>query len=198
MVQLYTARTIGWRGWFSVHSWIALKEKDAQSYEVLQVVGWRLFHGRSPVMIEPGEPDRRWYGAQPSLILDLRGERAETAILKIRKAATDYPYPRTYRLWPGPNSNTFISHILRSVPELGIDLPPNAIGRDYLVNGRPLGRSESRTGFQFSLLGLVGATLGVNDGVEVQLFGLTFGVDVLHPALKLPMVGRLGMRSAPL
>ena len=198
VVQVYAARTIRWRGYFAVHTWIAVKEKDAESYEVLQVVGWRLRRGLSPVSIERGEPDRRWYGKEPSLLCELRGEKAESAILKIRRAAADYPYPASYRTWPGPNSNTFTSYILRSVPELGVELPPNAIGRDWLVRGRPFARSESGTGIQFSLLGLLGFTVGLGEGVEVQALGLSFGVDFLRPALKLPMVGRVGMRDAPL
>jgi len=198
VVQVYAARAIRWRGWFAVHTWIALKEKDAPSYEVLQVVGWRLRRGLSPVMDEPGEPDRRWFGKEPALICELRGEKAESAIIKIRKAAADYPYRDSYRAWPGPNSNTFTSFILRAVPELGAALPPNAIGRDWLVHGRLLGRSESGTGVQLSLLGLLGFTVGVREGVEVQVLGLCFGVDFRRPALKLPLIGRVGMRAAPL
>jgi len=198
VVQVYAARAVRWRGWFAVHTWIAVKEKDAQSYEVLQVVGWRLRRGLSPVMDEPGEPDRRWYGKEPSLICDLRGEKAESAILKIRKAAADYPYRDSYRVWPGPNSNTFTSYILRATPELGAALPPNAIGRDWLIHGRPLSRSESGTGVQLSLWGLLGFTVGLREGVEVQLLGLCFGVDFLRPALKLPLIGRVGMRADPI
>ena len=198
VVQVYAARAIRWRGWFAVHSWVSIKEKGAAAYEVLQVVGWRLRRGLSPVSVEPGEPDRLWYGARPALVLDLRGEKAEAAITKIRQAAADYPYRDSYRVWPGPNSNTFVSFILRSVPELGVELPPTAIGRDFLVGGRPFSRSESGTGVQLSLLGLLGLTVGAGDGIEAQFLGLTFGVDLLRPALKLPMAGRLGMKDAPL
>ena len=34
---------------------------------------------------------------------------------------------------------------------------------------------------------------GWHEGVELNLLGLTFGLDVRQPALKLPAVGRLGM-----
>ena len=198
VVQVYAARAVRWRGWFAVHSWVAIKEKSADSYETMQVVGWRLFHGHSPVVIERGVPDRKWFGATPDLLVDIRGEKAEAAIPKLRQDARDYPYPNSYTIWPGPNSNTFVSFLLRAAPELGIDLPPNAIGRDYLVKGRPIGWSESGTGVQVSLLGLVGATVGLRDGIEVQALGLCFGVDFLRPALKLPIVGRIGLAaSAP-
>jgi hypothetical protein len=197
VVQVYAARTIRWRGWFAVHTWIAIKEKDAADYEVLQVIGWRLRRGLSPIVDEPGEPDRRWYGKEPSLICEPRGDKAESVIPKIRKAAAEYPYRGSYRAWPGPNSNTFTSFILRSVPELGVALPPTAIGRDWLVHGFPMSRSESGTGVQLSLLGLVGVTLGLREGIEAQVLGLCFGVDFLRPALKLPLIGRVGMRPTP-
>ena len=198
MVLIYKARAFSWRGWFAIHTWIAVKDKDARSYEVLQVIGWRLLSKLSPVMDEPDVPDRRWFGNEPSLLYDLRGEKAEAAIIKIRKAAADYPYRDSYLIWPGPNSNTFTSYILRSVPEIGITLPPNAIGRDWLVHGRLFSRSESGTGVQLSLWGLAGLTVWLRDGVEVQLLGLCFGVDFLRPALKFPIIGRVGMRAAPL
>jgi hypothetical protein len=38
---------------------------------------------------------------------------------------------------------------------------------------------------------------GVEEGVELNVLGLTFGVDLKHPALKLPAVGRLGLSQHP-
>jgi hypothetical protein len=46
---------------------------------------------------------------------------------------------------------------------------------------------------QVSLLGLLGLVAGWEDGLEVNVLGLSFGLDVKDPALKLPIVGRLGM-----
>jgi hypothetical protein len=192
VVQVYAARTFGWRGYFAVHSWLAYKEKDAKDFIVHHVIGWRLRSGSGVVVIEPGEPDRRWFGSDPQLLLDLRGSAAETAIPKIQAAAKSYPYPHAYRAYPGPNSNTFIAHIIRNVPELEVELPSNAIGKDWIGNGDFVGRSESGTGVQFSVFGLLGATVGIAEGVEVNLLGMSFGVDVARPALKLPFIGRLG------
>jgi hypothetical protein len=31
------------------------------------------------------------------------------------------------------------------------------------------------------------------EGIELNLLGLSFGVDVLKPALRLPFIGRLGV-----
>jgi hypothetical protein len=45
---------------------------------------------------------------------------------------------------------------------------------------------------QVSLVGLLGLTLGMREGVEVNLLGLVVGLDFIHPALKLPGIGRIG------
>lgn len=191
VVQGFAARAYDWRGVFAVHAWLAVKEKGGASYKVYQLIGWRLRRGLSAVSIEEDVPDRHWYGKKPRLLFDLRGERAERVIPRIAEAAASYPWPGKYRAWPGPNSNTFISHILRRVPEIGVELPPHAVGRDWL--GSVAGVSETRTGAQISLLGAAGVTVGARDGVEISLLGLTFGVDLLRPALKLPLVGRVGL-----
>jgi hypothetical protein len=197
LVQIYAARTVRWRGYFAVHSWVAVKEENASSYRTYHVIGWRLRRGLEVVQIEDDLPDRRWFGNEAELLFDLRGPEAAALIPRVHAAALSYPYPKTYRAWPGPNSNTFVSHILRQVPELGIELPPHAIGKDWLPEGGVLGRSESGTGFQLSLFGVLGMTLGLAEGVEFNVLGLSFGVDVWRPALKLPMVGRLGFENAP-
>ncbi|OFZ00664.1 MAG: hypothetical protein A2070_07855 [Bdellovibrionales bacterium GWC1_52_8] len=196
IIQIYAARTVRWRRYFAVHSWIALKDKNSRAYKVYQVIGFRRKQGLSVVSVQEDQPDRRWFGNEPELLLDLRGAAAERAIPKIHEAALSYPYPHEYRAWPGPNSNTFVSHISRQVSELKVELPPHAIGKDWIGKGDLIGASESGTGFQLSIFGAFGLTLGLAEGVEINLLGLSFGVDILRPALKLPLVGRLGFADA--
>jgi hypothetical protein len=50
--------------------------------------------------------------------------------------------------------------------------------------------APSRSGFQVSLYGLFGVLLAAPEGLEVNLLGLSFGVDPVRPALKLPALGR--------
>jgi hypothetical protein len=57
--------------------------------------------------------------------------------------------------------------------------------------------APSGTGIQLSLLGLAGVLVGWEEGVEVNLLGLTFGLDWNRPALKLPGLGRLGAPDTP-
>jgi hypothetical protein len=192
IVQVYAARTYGWRGIFGVHTWIAVKPEDAASYTRYDVVGWSARSGGQAITVNRGAPDGFWAGAEPKLLRELRGAEATAAIPKIRAAVQSYPYPDSYTLWPGPNSNTFTAYVARQTPELQLELPPTAIGKDYLVDG-VLDQAPSGTGFQVSLFGLIGVTLAVEEGIELNLLGLTFGVDVLQPALKLPGIGRIGV-----
>lgn len=196
VVQLYAARTYNWRKYFAVHSWIAFKEKNAKQYTVVQVLGFKQWRTGNAIDVKEDIPDRKWYGAMPELLQTLKGEAAEKAIPQIKEAVNSYPYAHMYYAYPGPNSNTFISHIIRHVPALTVELPPIAIGKDFLGFTKFWDESESGTGFQTSVLGLLGLTLGKKEGIEVNLLGLVFGVDVLRPALKLPFFGRIGMKDA--
>ncbi|MFC1665549.1 DUF3750 domain-containing protein [Pseudomonadota bacterium] len=191
IVQVYAARAFSWRGMFGVHTWIATKSKAAKGYRIHQVLGWRVRHGGAAISSSFGVPDRYWFGNRPTILTDLRGIEASKAIKKINQLIINYPYKHEYTLWPGPNSNTFIAHLSRNIPELKTDLPPTAIGKDYLVNGGLIASSPSNTGYQFSIFGLFGILASFEEGLEVNIFGLSFGIDPLDLAIKLPGIGRL-------
>ncbi len=192
VVQVYAARAFSWRGIFGVHTWIAAKPTDADAFTVYEIIGWRARHGGSALVITEKAPDQRWFGAEPAIIADKRGAGVDDMIKRIDAAARSYPHARTYTVWPGPNSNTFTAHVARAVPELALDLPPTAIGKDYLPGGGIAAKTPSGTGYQLSLFGLLGVMAGVEEGVEVNILGLTFGIDPKDLAVKLPLAGRLG------
>jgi uncharacterized protein DUF3750 len=192
VIQVYAARTVGWRSVLAVHTWIVVKPGGAPAYSRYEVMGWGVGRGMPALRVDRTGPDNYWFGARPRLLVDLRGDGVEPIIERVRAAVATYPYPSSYRTWPGPNSNTFTAHIARAVPELRLTLPPTAIGKDFLPGGALAARSPAGHGVQLSLLGLAGVIVGWEDGIEVNLLGLTFGVDVKRPALKLPAVGRVG------
>jgi len=195
VVQVYAARVIGWRGVFGVHTWIAVKPAAASEYTVYEIIGWRLRWQDTALAVRHRAPDARWFGAVPELIAEKRGPGAAVLIPRIDAAARAYPWAGEYIMWPGPNSNTFTAWVLRAVPELEADLPPTAIGKDY-SGMKIVGSAPSGSGFQLSLFGLLGVTTSGVEGLEVNLLGLTFGINPFDPALKLPLVGRIGPSRA--
>lgn len=189
MVQVYGARVVGAKSIFGVHTWVAVKPTDAPAWTIYEVIGWRLRWADSAVVVREGAPDARWFGAEPELYAQRRGAGVDQLIQRIDTAARSYPYAREYRLWPGPNSNTFTAWISRAVPELELDLPATAIGKDFLGSSL-VGAAPSGHGFQFSLAGLLGVSVSRVEGIEFNLLGLNFGLSPL--GLKLPLVGRIG------
>jgi hypothetical protein len=194
-IVVFAARTAGWRGIFAVHTWIVVKPASADAYTRYEVTGF----GR-PLRINGRPPDGYWIGARPQIIADIRGARAAAAIPKVEAAIMAYPYTEygDYRMWPGPNSNTFVATVLRAVPELEIAMPPEAIGKDYRIDGALFGRTDSGTGVEISLDGLLGIKLGRVEGVEVNVLTLVAGLDAWRPAVKIPAFGRIDLdRIAP-
>ena len=184
-----SARTGGWRGVFAVHSWVVLKPENGDSWTRYDVVGWG-----NPIRTNGWAPDGRWRGNDPTVVADVRGAEAERLIPKVETAVKDYQWRNAgdYRVWPGPNSNTFVATVLRAVPELSATLPANAIGRDF----RPefyLGRSDSRTGIELNLWGLAGMKLGWIEGIELNFLSLVTGFDLRGLAIKLPGFGNIGL-----
>jgi hypothetical protein len=191
-ILVMTGRTGGWKGVVALHSWIVFKHAGARDWTRYDVVGWG-----NPVRRNGYPPDGRWYGNPPAVLVDISGTEAAALIPKIESAVKSYQYAHAgdYRIWPGPNSNTFVASVLRAVPELAVTMPPNAIGRDF----RPIpyaGLSDSGTGVEASLWGLLGVKLGWVEGLELNVLGLVAGLDVRHPAVKLPAFGRIGFDGA--
>ena len=191
-VRVFSAPAGRWKGLFSHHAWIVVKEKGATRYTRFDVVGW----GR-PVRTNGWAPDARWYGNTPELVATVDGPEAEKLIPKIRAAVESYQHAQMgdYRVWPGPNSNTFVATVLAAIPEAGIVMPPNAIGRDFRA---PFfaGLSPTRTGVQISALGLFGLTIAWQEGIELNVLGLVTGLDIRRLAIKLPGWGLLSLSSS--
>ena len=192
VLQVYAGRAFGWRGAFADHTWLAVKAQGASTYTRFEVIGWYAGQGRSVISVSDlRAPDAQWYGSPPRLLRELRGQEAEAAIARLPGALAAYPHGATYSAWPGPNSNTFVAHLGRAIPELRLTLPSTAIGKDYLPDGRILARTPSGTGWQLSLGGLLGITVALDEGLELNVLGLVAGIDVREPGLKIPGFGRV-------
>lgn len=188
IIQIYAARTGGWKGIVSDHCWIILKDKNGIAFDRYEVLGWG-----TAVRKNAYAADGHWYSNKPRIIADVRGPAAEAILGSIKQAIATYPYAGTgvYRLWPGPNSNSFVADIARRVKGLDPDLPATAIGKDFLVREYIFDSAPSHTGWQVSLYGIAGVLIAKKEGVELSIGGLVLGASLFERTLKLPAIGTI-------
>jgi Protein of unknown function (DUF3750) len=193
VVRIFAAQTVRWRGVFAAHCWIVLKQTGAADYARYDYTAWS-----ETVRVNGFEPDGRWFGHAPDLVFAADGETAAALIPRMQMAIRRYSvnHQGDYRAWPGPNSNTFVAAVMEAVPEIRIALPPTAIGKDYPYDGRWLRLTPSNTGIKLTLAGYAGLTFAWVEGIEVNILGAVAGLDFRRPAIKLPGLGRLGMRGS--
>ena len=132
VIQVYGANVWGFRGRFAIHTWIAVKARNATTYTIYQVIGWRLRRAGTVVSVSRGDPAQPWFGSPAILLHDLRGSAADALVERVTDAAMSYPFPREYTMWPGPNSNSFMAWVALEVPELGLKLPAKAVGQSWM------------------------------------------------------------------
>ncbi|MCI5052277.1 MAG: DUF3750 domain-containing protein [Simkaniaceae bacterium] len=188
IVQIYEARDCRWRGLLSMHTWVAVKKPFAKYYTIYHINDAK--RDGDYLDIFKGTADMHWFGNKPNLIYELKGPAAESLITQIDKAAISYPYRNQFNFLPGPNANTFIAYLARSIPGLHFTMSPNSLGKDYFTDGGFFARTTSDSAYQLSFKGLVGMTLGGEEGYQLSIGGLSFGVSLAEKAVTLPGVGR--------
>ncbi len=189
-VRIFAAQTVRWRGIFATHSWIVFKPAGAAGYTRYDYTAWG-----DPVRLNGFEPDGRWFGRVPSVVFAADGDLAEAMIPRMQAAIRDYAWRKQgdYRAWPGPNSNTFVQAVMDSVPGISASLPSTAVGKDFPYDGRWLRWTGSGTGLRLTVGGYLGVTVALVEGLEVNILGGVFGLDLLRPAINLPGLGRFGI-----
>ena len=83
VVQVYAARAARWRGYFGVHTWIAVKPTNADHFTIHEVIGYRLRRAGTAVVSRVRAPDARWFGAHPQLLRDVRGAGVDRILDKL-------------------------------------------------------------------------------------------------------------------
>lgn len=187
---ILSARTGNWKSIFAEHLSIVLKREADTAWTRYDVVGWGL-----PVRRNAFVADAYWYGNRPYVVTEITGADAALLIPRVEAAIAEYPYaaPGTYAPWPGPNSNSFVAWVVRNSEGLAVELPPVAIGKDYIATGVGLAAAPSRTGFSAVAWGLFGITFALDEGIELHIAGSTIGLDPLELALKLPSLGKISL-----
>ena len=165
------------------HPWLAVRKKGETAWLLYEVPD--VCHcGNNPFEHSPY--------LDPILHATWRGAEADDAAACIEREAQAIisDIDRHYVFYPGPNSNTFGDRILRKC-HLHASLPATAIGKDWrgIVGG---GVTSEGTGLQVETP-VVGLKVGLKEGVELHVLGLSFGIDLWPPAIILPVgPGRLG------
>ena len=189
-VLVMSGRTGGWKGVFSVHSWVVLKPENGKSWRRYDVVGWG-----NPVRINGWAPDgllvrQQAAGGARSARRARPPRRSRRS--RPRSRAINTPMPATTASGRGRTATPSSRPCCAPSPRPKRRCRPNAVGRDF----RPLpyaGLTDSRTGVEASLWGVLGVKLGWVEGVEVNFLGLVAGLDLRHPGIKLPGFGRIGL-----
>ena len=189
-VMILAARTGRWKSIFAEHMSIVIKPQGASRWTRYDVVGWG-----SPVRRDGWPADAFWYGNRPYVVAEIAGAEAATLIPRIEASIAAYPYGQrgAYNVWPGPNSNSFVAWVVRNTEGFAAELPPVAIGKDWLGEGLALARAPSGTGLTFSAWGTLGLTLALEEGLEIMILGTAIGIDPNDLALKLPSLGKLSL-----
>jgi hypothetical protein len=187
-VLILSTRTGRWKSIFAEHMSIVLKPQGAQSWTRYDVVGWG-----NPVRKDAYPADAYWYGNTPQVIYRLEGEAAQNLIPKIEASVAAYPHQKrgSYKIFPGPNSNTFVAWVVRNTEGFTAELSPVAVGKDWLGTTNFIAPAPSKTGYTVSLYGILGLTLAKEEGFEIHLLGSTIGLDPNDLAIKLPSLGKL-------
>jgi len=217
MVVVQTVRLPDYMDWytrFAEHAWIDIKQGSENSWTRIEIGG-----PSSGVVVEQvtGASVRaplRWEN-RVSVLETIDGEAARRAIprlLEIAEAELDYGrqevlsvdidswhiinHPaeaRDYDAWPGPNSNTFIATLVEGTPELHAELHHNSVGKDY-PRGMRAGVTSSGYGLEADV-GYLGLGLGLRQGLELHFLQLTAGLSFWPPALKIPLIPRIGVHQ---
>ena len=189
-VMILAARTGRWKSIFAEHMAIVVKPAGAARWTRYEVVGWG-----DPVRRDNYPADALWYGNRPYVVASLQGEDAARLIPRIEAAIALYPHRArgTYTVWPGPNSNTFVAWVVRNTDGFAVELPPVAIGKDFIDEGLAVSEAPSRTGYVLSAWGLFGVTAALAEGLELNVLGTSIGIDPDDLAVKLPSLGKLSL-----
>ena len=81
----------------------------------------------------------------------------------------------------------------REAAGLAVDLPSTAIGKHFIGTSDLFGPAQSNTGIQVSLFGILGLTIAVDEGIELNVLSLGVDFDPLDLGMRLPGVGRLSL-----
>ncbi|MCA8941796.1 MAG: DUF3750 domain-containing protein, partial [Planctomycetes bacterium] len=195
------------------HSWFDLRRGSDDEWWRVEVLGPTSGVIQTRIDAAEAREDVRWE-RRVFVLATWHGDVAHRACERILELAAEHPdfgrlefikngetswtanripaQREEYAAWPGPNSNTFVVDLVRQTDGLALELDHNAVGKNY-ARGFRLGRTLDGLGFEVDT-DYLGVGLGLRQGFEFRLLGLTFGVGFWPPAIKIPIVPRIGVQ----
>ena len=180
-----------WYSRFAQHSWFDVREGSTGRWRRIEIPTPQ--SGVQIIELPRGEAfeDERWERAVRVRAIE-HGAGVDQLVDELVAAARSWD-GGGYRAWPGPNSNTFVDAMLREVDGLSGQLHHNAVGKDH---GWRVGKSATGVGVELETP-LAGLQVGLLEGLEVHLLGLTLGVGLQPLALRLPFLPALEVTHFP-
>jgi hypothetical protein len=192
ILALKSARLPDSRPWIARaahHLWFDVKRGSEERWLRIEVSDLDDGVGIDEIPPELARSDRR-FDRDVLLVRAWSGAEAERMAGELQRFAESYEDDGNYRAYPGPNSNSFAARAMRAIEGLSAVLHHNAIGKDYAPIVR-VGGTASGTGIAVDTIPL-GFAVAVEEGLELHLIQLTFGLALFPPALKIPFVPPLG------
>lgn len=177
-----------WMRW-AHHAFVDVRHPDGH-WERIESAGM-LGVRRNGLSAAEARCDERFSGRSVRLLGWVDGEAATRAIAQIDEAlpALAKGHGERYTKWPGPNSNTFVHELMLHCDDVGFVFDPNSLGKDYggLFD---VGRTASKTGLRIDTP-ILGAAVGLREGVELHLLQTTIGISIDPPGLSLPFLPQI-------
>lgn len=177
-----------WYSRFATHSYVDFRSKPSEPWQRIEIVNKDSGLILEPVSEEEVHASSRW-GNPVHLVSQSKhdGQVLASQITAFGKGYND----TVYKAWPGPNSNTFTDGLLREVDGLSGVLEHNGVGKDASWRA---GTTAGGTGLEIQSP-LLGAEAGLKEGLNINFMGLTAGIGVWPPAIKLPFLPQFPLRS---
>lgn len=170
---------------FATHSFIDYREAlDSPWYRV------EVYNARSGVVhkrISDDEVRKKIrFNERVRILSQLDGRANPHFASDIRAFVSTYD-DSIYQSYPGPNSNTFVEKLIREVDGVSAILDHNAIGKE---KGYYAGKTAGGTGLEIQT-SVVGLAMGLKEGLEFSALGLSGGVSICPPSVRVPFLPKI-------
>lgn len=170
---------------FATHTFLDYRESVSAPWYRVEVAHPKSGVRNQEIPTSAAYGRKRW-GERVRILSQSDGSKNPNFARDIRAFAASYD-DSVYRSYPGPNSNTFMEKMIRKVDGVNAVLDHNAMGKE---NGFYAGKTTGGTGLKLQTP-VVGVALGLKEGVEVSALGLSAGVSIYPPSVRIPFLPKI-------